>query len=69
VGIRVVLAGFFGMMSGMDRMAVGNMGVVAGGVVVAGFVVIGGALVMGGCVFVVLSGLAMMFRGFLRHGM
>lgn len=69
VRIRVMLAGFFRVMRGVDRVAMRHMRVVAGLAVVAGFVMIGRRPVVRGGMFVVLGCFAMVICGFLRHGM
>jgi hypothetical protein len=68
VGVGVVLGGFFGVVRGLEMMAVRHVGVMAGFFVIAGFVVVGGrAMVLGG-VLVMIGRLAMMIGAFFRHG-
>jgi hypothetical protein len=59
----MMLAGLFGMMRGVNLMALRHVRMVTGLVVIAGFVMLCGRLVMLSCVVVVLSGFAVMFRG------
>jgi len=62
-----MLAGFFGVVSGVHQMAMSYVGMMASLVMVAGFMMLGGASMMGGGVLMVFSGFAMMLCGFLRH--
>jgi len=62
---RVMLAGLFGVMLGVNLMALGHVRVVPGGLMVAALVVIGRRLVMLGGMFVMLSGFAMMLDSLL----
>jgi hypothetical protein len=64
----VVLGGFFGVMHGLQMVAVRHMGMMAGPLVIAGFVVFRGGPVMPRGLFVVLCSLAMVFSAFFRHG-
>jgi hypothetical protein len=66
--VGVVLPGFLGMMGSVQRMAVGDVGMVAGLLVVARFVVLCRFPVMFGRVFMMLCRLVMMFRTFVSHG-
>jgi hypothetical protein len=64
----VVLCRFFGMVLGLNMMAVRQMGVVAGLLVIALLMVLGGVFMMFRSVFMMLRGVAMMIEVFLRHG-
>jgi hypothetical protein len=64
----VMLRGFFGVVFGLDMMAVRQMGMVGGLLVIALFVVLSGVLMVLRSVFMVLRGAAMMIDVFLRHG-
>jgi hypothetical protein len=66
--VSVVFPGFAGMMCGVQRMSVSDVGVVPGFLVIARLVVFGRFQVMFGSVFVVFRGFAMMFRAFVSHG-
>lgn len=63
-----MLAGFFRVMRGVDRVTVRHVRVVTSFVVVAGLVMIGGRSVVRGGVFVVLRCFPVMVCGFLGHG-
>jgi len=65
--IGVVLTGFFGMLGGVQRMAVGDVGVVPGLLVIAGFVMPGRFPMMGGGLFMMLRGLVVMFCSMVSH--
>ena len=58
----MMLARLFGMMRGVNLMALRHVCMVTGLVVIAGFVMIRGRLVMLSGMVVVLGGFAMMFR-------
>ncbi len=62
-----MLAGFFGVVSGVNKVAMRHVGVVAGRDGVAGFVVLGGVPVMPGGVLVVFGGFTVVLCGFFRH--
>ena len=64
----VMLRGFFGVMFGLDMMAMRQMGMVGGLLVIALFVMLSGVFVVLRSVFMVLRGVAMMIGVFLRHG-
>jgi hypothetical protein len=64
----VVLCRFFGMVFGLNMMAVRQMGMVGGFLVIALLMVLGGVFMMFRSVFMVLRGVAMMIDVFLRHG-
>jgi hypothetical protein len=64
----MMLGGLFGVMLGLNVMAMRQVGVMAGLFVFARFVVLGGVLVVFGSMFVVLRCVAMMFGDFFRHG-
>jgi len=66
--VCVVLAGFFGMMSGVNQMAMRHVGVMTGLLGIAGFMMFRGASVVGSGVLVMLGGFTMVFCGLLRHG-
>ncbi len=59
----MMLTRLFGMMRGMDMMALRHVRVMTGFVVIAGFVMLRGRLVMLSGMLVVLGGFAVMFRG------
>ena len=65
--IGVVLPGFFGMLGCVQRMAVGDMGVVPGLLMIARFVMLGRFPMMGGCLFMMLRGLVVMFCSMVSH--
>ncbi len=65
--IGVVFPSFFGMLGSVERMSVGDMGVVTGFFVIARFVVFGRFAMMYGRLFVVLRGLMVMFRSVVSH--
>jgi hypothetical protein len=65
--IGVVLGGFFGMLRGVQRVSVGDMGVMPGLLVIARFVVACRFPVMFGRVFVMLRRLMMMLCSMVRH--
>jgi hypothetical protein len=64
------LAGLFAMVDGVQVMAMGQMGVVGGGLVIAALNMLGGVIVMLGGLRVGLRGLAMMLGDVIdmRHG-
>ena len=65
----VMFAGFFGVMNGVDMMAVRDVRVMAGFLMIAGSVMLGcRAMVLGGF-FVVLCGFQMVIRSRFRHGL
>lgn len=66
--VGVMLAGFVGMVAGVQCMSVGDVGVVPGLLVIARLVVLGRFAMMRGGVFVMFSGLQMMFRSVMSHG-
>jgi hypothetical protein len=65
--VGVVLAGLFGMMRGVQRMAVRDMGMVAGLFMIARLVVPGGFAVMFGGLFVMFGSLTVMLRSWMSH--
>jgi hypothetical protein len=65
--IRVMLAGLFGVMCGVDRMTVSHMCVVPGLVMIARFVMIGGGSVMLCSMLMMLSGFAVVVCCFFGH--
>jgi hypothetical protein len=67
--VRVMLAGFLGVMLGVDVMPLRHMRVMTGQMMVATFVMIGRCFVMLGGMFVMLGSFAVMFRGLFRHGL
>jgi hypothetical protein len=62
---RVMLAGFFGVVLGVDLMALCHLRVMTGRLVVATLVVVGRRPMVPGGMLVMLSGFAVMFRGLL----
>jgi hypothetical protein len=66
--VGVVLAGFFGVMRGMDVMPVRDVGVMPSLLVISRFMLLGGGFVVLRRVFVMLRSLAVMIYGFLGHG-
>jgi hypothetical protein len=67
--VRVMLAGFLGVMLGVDVMPLRHMRVMTGQMMVATFVMIGRCFVMLGGMFVMLCSFAVMFRRLFRHGL
>ena len=65
--VSVVLHRFFGMISGMQRVSVGDVGVVRGLLVIARLMVFGRFPVMFGRVLMMLRRLEMMFRSLMSH--
>jgi hypothetical protein len=63
--VGVMLAGFFGVMLGVNMMALRDVRVVPGGFMIAALVMIGRRLMVLGGMFVMLSGFAMMLDSFL----
>lgn len=63
--VRMVLAGFFGVMGCMSRMTMRYVSVVAGFLMVTRFVMFGGGPVVRGGVLMMICGFAMMICGFL----
>jgi hypothetical protein len=66
--VRVMLAGFFGMVNCVGGVAVGYMSVVAGLFMVACFVMLSSGMVMFCRVFMVFRGFAVVVDSLLRHG-
>ena len=66
--VRVMLAGFFGMVNCVGGVAVGYMSVVAGLFMVACFVMLSSGMVMFCRVFMVFCGFAVMFCSLMGHG-
>jgi hypothetical protein len=64
----VLLRGFSGVVLGLNMVAMRQMGMVGGLFVIAIFVVLSGVQVMFRGVFMVLRGVAVMIGVFLRHG-
>ena len=64
----MVLRRFFGVVFGLNMVAVRQMGMVGGLFVIALFVVLSGVLMVLRSVFMMLRGVAMMIGVFLRHG-
>jgi hypothetical protein len=67
--VSVVLACLFGMMRGVNMMALRHVRMVTGFVVVTGIVMLGGYFVLGSGMLVVFGSFAVMFRGLFRHGL
>jgi len=65
--VGVVLPGFFGMMGGVHRMSVGDVGMVPALFVIAGFVVLRCFPVMSGRVFMMLRRRVMVFCSLVSH--
>jgi hypothetical protein len=65
--VRVMFPGFLGMMGSVQRMSVGDMGVVPGFLVIARIVMLGRFPVMPGRMFVMLRRLVVMFRSCMSH--
>jgi hypothetical protein len=65
--VGVMLAGFVGMVSGVDRVSMGDVGVVPGLLVIARLMVFGRFAMMRGGVFMMFGGLQMMFRSVMSH--
>ncbi len=65
--VGVVLAGFFGMLSGVDSVAMRNMRVMTSRFMVAFLVVRGGSLVVLGRFLMMLGGFLMVFRTLMWH--
>jgi hypothetical protein len=63
--VGVMLAGFFGVMLGMDLVAVRHVRVMTSQMVLAAFVLLGSRPVMLRGMFVMFSGFAVMFRSLL----
>jgi hypothetical protein len=66
--VGMMLSSFFGMLGSVERVAMGDMGVVAGLFVIARFVMIGRFPMMFRSVFVVLRRFLMMICRFVSHG-
>lgn len=67
--VGVMLAGFFGVMNGVDLMAVRYVRVMTGFLMVSRRVMLGSRAVMLGGVFVMFSRFQVMFSGMFRRGM
>lgn len=65
--VSVVLPGFAGMISRVQRMSVRDMGVMPGLLMIARLMVFGGFAVMFGRLFVMLGGLMMMLCSLVSH--
>jgi hypothetical protein len=63
----VVLGGLFGMVFGMQMMAMRDVGMVGGLFMIAGFMMLGGFSVVLAGFFVVLGGLLVMFNNGVCH--
>jgi len=68
VRVGVSLGSFGGVVRGVKRVCVRNMGVVGCNLVVSGFVVSRSFAMMAGGVFVVFGGLFVVFNGLHGHG-
>jgi hypothetical protein len=62
-----MLAGFFGMMSGVDGVPMRDVRVMTGRFVVAFFVMLGGFAVMGGGFLMMFGGFVVMLGTFVGH--
>lgn len=65
VGLSVGLGSFGGVVCGMVKMALGDMGMMRGGMVIAGFMASSGLAMVPGCEFVVFGCFTMMLNGVL----
>ena len=65
VRFHVLLGGFFGVILGLNVVAVRQVGVVSGGFVIAVFMMLGGFMVMARSVLVVLRCLLVVFHCFM----
>lgn len=65
--LHVMLGSFLGMMGGMHVMAVRHMGMMRGRLVVPFLMMLGSFPVMVGRMLMVLGGLGVVMRSFLRH--
>jgi hypothetical protein len=65
--VGMMLPGFVGMVAGVQRVSMGDVGVVPGLLVIARVVVFGRFAMMCGGVFVMFGGLQMMFRSVMSH--
>jgi hypothetical protein len=65
--VCVMLTGLFGMVSGVNRVAMRHVRMMPGLVMVAGFVMLGGRSVMLCGVLVMFGGFAMVISGFFGH--
>ena len=63
--VGVMLAGFFGVILGVDVMPMGHVRLMTRHLVVAALMMFGGRFVMLSGMFVMFSSFAVMFRGFL----
>jgi len=62
VGFDVVAGGLFGVLGGVRLVAIGEVGVMSGGLMVAGFMLLCGFRVMVGGHTMMMGGLTMMIR-------
>jgi hypothetical protein len=67
VFVGVMLAGFLGMVDGMDMMTMGDMRVMPGALMIPGVVMVGGCPMVAGGVFMMFGGFAMMLSALVGH--